>query len=112
MRLSEIADMLDEIGVPVAYRAFEEDGTAPAPPFVCYLFPNSNPEQADNINYAKIEELDIELYTSYKDFELEERIETVLTGHDLSFSREETYLSDEKVQMTTFITEVLINGSE
>lgn len=112
MRLSEIADMLDEIGVPVAYRAFEADGTAPAPPFICYLLPNSDPEIADDINYAKIEELDIELYTSFKDFELEKTIENVLTSHGIAFTREETYLSDEKMQMTTFMTEVLLNGSE
>ena len=114
MRLSEIADMLDEIGIPVAYRAFEKDDVSPppAPPFICYLLPDSNPEIADDINYAKIEELDIELYTNFKDFELENTIENVLTSHDIAFTREETYLSDERVQMTTFITEVLINGSE
>lgn len=111
MKLSELQEIFDEINVPVAYRAFEE-GLCPPPPFICYLFPENDPEFADNNNVAKIEQLAIEVYTSHKDFELEEHIETVLTRHDLSFSREETYLSDEKVQMTTFIMEVLINGSE
>lgn len=112
MSLNEIIDMLEEIGLPVAYQAFDESEDAPPPPFICYLFPNNDLESADNINYAKIEELDIELYTSYKDFELENTIETVLTQHGFSFSREETYLSDEKVYMVTFITEVLINAAE
>lgn len=112
MKLSELTSMLEEIGVPVAYRAFEESENAPAPPFICYLFPNNDPESADNINYAKIEELDIELYTSYKDFELEELVETVLAEHGFSFYREETFLSDEKVYMTTYTMEVLINATE
>lgn len=112
MKLDDIVSMIEEIGIPCAYRAFEENENAPAPPFICYLFPNSDSEQADNVNFAKIEELDIELYSSYKDFDLEQSIEQKLTQNELPFVREETYLADEKVYMTTFTTEVLINGSE
>lgn len=112
MTLNQIVEMLEEADLPVAYRAFEADpdNPPPAPPFICFLFPDSDPEFADNGNVVKIEELDIEIYSVTKDFELENRIERILKEHELPFTREETWLQDEQVQMTTFITEVIING--
>lgn len=114
MTLNQIVEMLETINIPVAYRAFEvdTDNPPPAPPFICYLFPNSAPEFADNANAAKIEELDIELYTDRKSFELENSIEAVLKSNNLPFSREEEWIENEQMLQTTFITEVLINGSE
>lgn len=109
MTLNGIVSMLEEAGIPVAYRAFEV-GNAPAPPFICYIFPNNVPESADDANYVHIEELSIELYTDAKDFELETTIETILTAHELAFSREETWLDDDRMQMTIYTTEVFING--
>lgn len=114
MTLQEIVEMLGTVKIPVAYRAFEvdKDNPPPAPPFICYLFPNSDPEFADNANAAKIEELDIELYTDRKNFALETSIEDVLAAHELPFRREEAWIDSEQMLQTTFITEVLINGSE
>ena len=111
MTLSEIVSMLEESDIPIAYRSFDVDN-APAPPFICYLFPNNNPEFADDSNYAKIEELDIELYTDQKDFELENKIEAILNKYELPFTREETWINEERMQMTIFITEVLIDGEQ
>lgn len=111
MTFPEIAEMISSIGLPFAYRSFEE-GTATPCPFICYLFPNNSPEPADNINIAKIETLTIELYTDQKDFALEEQIEEVLTSYNLAFSRDEQWISDEKMQLTVYTMEVLINGSE
>lgn len=111
MRLTEIAEMIASIEIPFAYRAFEE-GTATPCPFICYLFTGNSPEPADNKNIVKIETLTIELYTNQKDFALEEQIENVLSDHELVFDRDEEWLSDEKMQLTTYTMEVLINGSE
>lgn len=114
MRLSKLVEILESIQIPVAYRAFEisEENPAPDLPFICYMFPNSNPEFADNANAAKIEELDIELYTINKDPELENSIEQTLIANELPFRREENWIESEQMLQTTFITEVLINGSE
>lgn len=109
MSFQEIAEMIAEIDVPFAYRSFE-DGTGQKTPFICYLFTGNTPEPADNINYAKIETLAIELYTDQKDFELEAAVEAVLDAHEMVYDREEAWLSDEQMQMTTFTMEVLING--
>lgn len=109
MSLQEIANIIAEMDIPFAYRAFE-DGTDQQPPFICYLYTGNIPEPADNINYVKIETLAIELYTNQKDFVLEETVEAVLDKYELAYDREEVWLSDEQMQMTTYTMEVLING--
>lgn len=108
MSLQEIANMIAEIDLPYAYRSFES-GTGQAPPFICYLYTGNTPEPADNINYAKIETLAIELYTNQKDFVLEKSVEAVLDKYEMVYEREETWLSDEQIQMTTYTMDVLIN---
>ena len=109
MTLSEIAEMIASMGLPFAYRAFEQ-GTGQEPPFICYLYTGNVSEPADNKNHVKIETLAIELYTDTKDFELESTVEAVLDGYDLAYDREEAWLDDEKMQMVTYTMEVLING--
>lgn len=109
MTCLEVAEMIESIGIPYAYRAFEE-GTGIVPPFICYFYSGNVPEAADNINVVDIEELNIELYTDHKDFVLEKQIEDVLTAHDFAFSREEEWIESEKMQMTIYTMEVLING--
>ena len=111
MTLLEVANMIEEMNIVFAYRAFEE-GTAQEPPFICYMYNGNTPEPADDTNYVKIEQLAIELYTDNKNFALEQQVEDVLTSHDLVFSREETWLDDEKMQMTTYLMEVQIDGTE
>ena len=115
MTYLEIANMIAEIkpdgtnSIPFSYRAFDES-EAVAPPFICYLYTSNVPEPADNLNYVTIQELAIELYTETKDFALESKVEAVLNAHELVFSREEAWLEDEKMQMTTYTMEVQING--
>lgn len=109
MSFKEIADMIKEMKIPFAYRAFKQ-GTNQSTPFICYLFTGNIPEPADNINFAKLETLAIELYTDKKDFKLEAAVEAVLDKYEMVYDREEVWLSDEKMQMTTFTMEVLING--
>lgn len=118
MTYLEIANMISEIkpdgstSIPFSYRAFDES-EAVAPPFICYLYTGNVPEPADNLNYVRIEELAIELYTDSKDFALEAKVEAVLDSHEMVYSKEETWLDDEKMQMTTYMmqTEVQRYGS-
>lgn len=117
MLLSDIITMLSSItttgttsgdSIPFAYRAFPI-GEAPVPPFICYLMDSARPEEADNIGMP-ITTLSIELYTDNKDFALEAAVEAVLTANEMVWSKEETWLEDERMQMTTYTTEVYING--
>ena len=114
MTYQEIATLIESIGVPFAYYAFEE-GTAQAPPFICFYYSESNDLPADNTNYGKIEHLIIELYTDQKNFTLEKQVETALNTAGLVYTRDETYLSSERMFMEVFgadvcITEEINNG--
>lgn len=109
MTYKEIASMIESIGLPYAYYQFSED-TAEAPPFVVFFYSQTADQYADDLNYQRIEQLNIELYTSEKDFELEARIEKLLSDHGLTYYREENYLDSEKMYQIAYETEVIING--
>lgn len=84
MTYEEITAMVQEIGLPCAYHHFAE-GESPPPPFVVYLSPGEHTLHADNINYYSWKQLDVELYTDTKDPDAEQRVEDVLTAHEISY---------------------------
>lgn len=107
MTYKQVSDMIESIGLPYAYYEFP-NGTEIAPPFVCFLFTDSNDLAADNTNYQKIRPLEIELYTDAKDFALENQVETALNQSGLVYSRSETYIDTEQMNMVTYSTEIVI----
>ena len=109
MTYTEIANMIAEVGIPYAFHHFP-DNTGQQPPFICFYYPADHDFKADDTNYRKINQLTIELYTDYKDFNLEAEIEKTLNDHGLVYSREEAFISDERLYMASFFTEVLIDA--
>lgn len=109
MTRAEVKSMIDEVGIPAAYHHFDES-TGQQPPFICFLYPGDNDMKADNINYVGINQLAIELYTDEPDFDLEDAVKAVLTDHGLAFARNQEYIDSEKMWMTVFNTEVIIDG--
>jgi hypothetical protein len=109
MTYAEISQMISAVGIPYAYRHFEE-GSGQQPPFITFYYDGENDLKADNINYQRIRPLTIELYTDNKDFVLEAAVESVLTANDLAFSRTEVFIDSEQMYMVTYNTEVLINA--
>lgn len=79
-------------------------------PFVVYHYGNNNDFKADDENYQQIEELTIEFYSDSKDFEGEKTIEGILKDNHIAYFKEEDYIDSEKMHMTTYTMEVLING--
>jgi len=105
--------MTEEDFIPCAYFQFPEDdpnNPAPPPPFICYYWQMDNDFKADNANYSQIRGVVIELYCDSKDFALEKAVEDALTSNGLVYTRNEEYIESEKLYMTTFETEVIING--
>ena len=74
MTYEQIAEMMEEMGLPFAYHHFAE-GESPAPPFLLFLSPRENTFSADNSMYFSFKMLDIELYTDVKNPELEKQVE-------------------------------------
>ena len=86
MTYEQIAEMMEEMGLPFAYHHFAED-ESPAPPFLLFLSPGENTFSADNLAYFSCKQLDIELYTDKKQPELEEQVESVLSQHEIYYLR-------------------------
>ena len=109
MTYEEINTMVASIGLPYAYYQFPE-GTAQNPPFVCFFYTNTDDLFADDKNYQRIPTLNIELYTSEKDFEQEAALEKILNDNSLTYYKEENYISNESMWQIAYEMEVIING--
>ena len=107
MEYDDIVSMLEETGLPAAYDHFAE-GESPDPPFIVFLFPASDNFKADGRVYAKIQELNIELYTDRKDPPLEKRMEDILDEHEIAYEKSETWIESEKMYEVLYRAELLI----
>ena len=109
MTYQEIMTMMQETGLPFAYDHFAE-GESPEPPFAVFLFPSSNNFSADGKVYQKIDRLRIEVYTDYKQPNIENSVEAVLDQHGLFFDKTEVLIASERLYEVTYTMEVLNNG--
>nr|DAV32432.1 MAG TPA: tail completion protein [Caudoviricetes sp.] len=105
MTAENVAKMLEEMKLPFAYHHFAE-GESPDPPFLVYLYPGADNFAADGVTYFKVNKLHIELYTDYKDVDLEEKVEAVLIGHGLFYDKSEVWISSEKLYEVLYQMEV------
>ena len=96
MTHNEVFEVLEELSLPIAYDHFAE-GESPDPPFLCFLYPRNIPTGADNTVYYQLHELDIELYTDAKDPPLEQKVEKLLTEHEMFFHKSEVWIEEEKM---------------
>ena len=94
MTLQELNNILKSTGYEVAYAHFN---TPIKPPFITYLISNSENFIADNKVYKKIDNIKIELYTSIKDLQAEEKLEKLLDENDIAYETDETWIESEKL---------------
>lgn len=102
---AEIEKMLERMNIPFRYFLFEEK-EAVEPPFLVWYLPESNNFFADGIVYEKIARLNLELYTDQKDFELEERLESLLETEDMAWNKTEAFLDEEQLYEVLYEMEV------
>lgn len=103
MTLSEVEQILEKTGLPVAYLSFPE-GKAPQLPYICYINPENNNFAADGTVYFSAKKVTVELYLKHRDILIEEKVKQAIS----SFFYEENaeYLDDEKCWMITYEMEV------
>lgn len=109
MTEKELYKILKSVNLPLAYDHFEE-GKAPKLPYLVYRYPYTHNHAADGRTYAKINALDVELYTESKDLITERKIEAVLDEYGIFYEKTETFIASEKMYQIIYQTEVLING--
>ena len=105
MTIENLVEMLQKTGIPFAYDHFAE-GESPEPPFICYLIPGSDNFAADGKVYFKMNEVRIEVYTDFKDLDLESRVEGVLDGHEIFYNKSETWIQSEKLYEVMYAFEM------
>lgn len=94
MNLTELNEILNQTGFPVAYSHFSGMQSAP---FICYMVEGNPNFIADNKVYHKISDVRIELYTSIKDLAAETVLESLLDSLEVPYLQDETYIESEKL---------------
>lgn len=107
MTVQEVKALAESTGLSTAYYEFP-DGTEQEPPFLCWFFPDDNDFIADNKNYQKVSRCVFELYTPYKDFDLEATVESILTEAGIVYVRDETDIESERMHQTNYTFQVVI----
>ncbi len=105
MTIGQIAEMLQETGIPFAYDHFAE-GESPQPPFICYLLPGSDNFSADGRVYFRINEVRIELYTDKKDVSVENIVEDALDDRGIFYNKSEVWISEERLYEVMFSLDI------
>ncbi|MGN4668658.1 hypothetical protein ACTFRP_23400 [Bacillus cereus group sp. MYBK234-1] len=109
MTLGELKEILEATGYPVAYSHFTETPgvPVPSPPYVCYFVDGSPNMAADNKAYHKINDVNIELYTTKKDLVAEAKLEQVLDDHEIPYDSYGTFIESEKLFQKIYETRLL-----
>lgn len=104
MQAVDIKTVLEQCGLPLAYRMFPEGGAPPLPYVVWYIDSETN-FAADGENYHNIKHLTVELYTRLKDIASETAVEAAL-GKLGVWEKTEEYIDSEKCYQIVYYTEV------
>lgn len=99
MTLADLRTILLTTGYPVAYSHFK---SPPKPPYLVYVFAFGDDLIADNINYAEISRMQVELYTELKDETAEGKVQTALKSARLPYLKSETWIDSEKLHQVLY----------
>lgn len=110
MQQAELYQLLESIGLPLAYGEFKSTPELPSPdpPFLIYQFAYSGDLMADNRNYLEISNFQVELYTDIKDLAAERLVQDALASAELPYSKTEIKLDGES--MYQIIYEIQLIG--
>ena len=103
----QIANGIEDIGLPFAYYSFPTD-QAPPLPYLVYFYPNREDFIADNENYSRVETLVVELYTETKDLYAESVVEAFFDYYEIVYDKTETFINKENMYQCYYETQVLI----
>ena len=108
MTRQAVKTLVESFGLPYAYYQFKE-GTQQAPPYIIFFYSENRDVYADNSNYIDKEQLNIELYTKIRDFDLEKTIEDTLKLNGFSYYKEYSFIDSENIWQIAYEMEVIIN---
>ena len=93
-----IFELLQTLGIPVAYSHFKEENAPVRPPYLVYLGAGQDDTAADNDYVYKRNRYQIEYYFADKNEEQEAAIEELLADNGYLYEKsEDVYIEDEGV---------------
>ena len=102
--MQELKQILEELGIPIAYSHFN---TTITPPVIAYYRNSTANFGADNMVYQKIEQYYVELYTKYKDTAMEHRLERIFDEHEIYYNVEsESYIDTEQMYQIIYTIDI------
>ena len=107
--LDDLCAALDGLEVAYSvtpYDAESHNGDAPAIPHIVLMPQVSEADYADDVEFESMEEWDVELYTDFRDFELERQLKDALEELGLSHPYTYTYISEDKLHLVTYTIEL------
>jgi len=112
MTLQYLVALLRSTGYPVAFTEFKVDANNPPPnpPYIIYTTPSFPDFKADNINYHKVTDVNVELYTDKKDLKAEQTIEQLLYNNKLPYSSYQLHIDSEKLYQRVFEIRLIQEG--
>ena len=93
MKQSELYNLLKKINIPIKYRLFSKKQN---PPYGIYFRTAPDNIFADDSIFSKIQNYRLEIYNDVIDRKLEEKIEQLLSENEITYSKDEDYIEDEK----------------
>lgn len=103
----ELAALIESFKLPCEYDHFD-DNTPQVPPYICWFLSENTDVHADDENYVDKEQLNIELYTDNRDFDLEKSVEYNLKASGISYRKYAEYVNSEKMYQIAYESEVII----
>ena len=91
--------LLKSTGLPVSYSHFKKP---PDPPYLVYLFDNSENFGADDKVYHRESNYRVELYTEKHDPAAQAQIETLFDSNDIFWEKDEVWIESEKLFQTAY----------
>ncbi len=95
----ELCNHLKSTGYPVAYHHFT---TSPEPPYIVYIRTDDDNISSDNKVHGKFKNYQVELYTTKKDLEAEQKAEEILNTIDTDYKTSEAYIESEDLYQVVY----------
>lgn len=102
MGIEQLCEILKSLGYPVAYYEFKQPPTIP---YIVYSESGATSYGDDFKNYIIRKTYAVELYTDKKSPQVEQQIEDALIF--VEWTKNENYISDEKLIQTTYEFEII-----
>lgn len=108
--LKDLKAVLDSTGIPTVYYEYAENA-APDPPYLVYYEGKSVTFFADDEPYLTRTPIAVELYTTKKDPDLEQKVSSALTAAGLLFEKDQAFFDEEQLYEISFDTEIFENNN-